>query len=845
MARKSFVDILSIISGRYAPDRLRTIDSSVLEPKARVVSNVDRQKLLRRAVQTIADPKASGMSFGEYLNTMSQEVAATRVENDRIRKMAPEISQAASIMIPSIMSPNDMVDSKLSFSVNATCLTPMQNEKVAELISTYFNDNLHLSTALPRWIDEALYRSGAKPLMLIPLTSLEEQFVDVNLLNGSFESYTHHSRKIDGHNLYGFSDPLPGTATDRVQSELSQLIAATESFVDTTLSDLEIDNLDVSLNARPYDRSDDKNNDDRSNKYRDLVKSIVSTEALTVTDNHNTLRTSPVRNKKATDTITEKAKARFAPADVITIHAPTARDKPLGNPIFMELPTESVIPLYTPGTPNDHIGYFVLLDDRGHPLNIADYNQASVHAAQDLPNQNNFKQLFQAYGYSNVPTGDQRCQDAVASVYQTVVEQHLKQRAQTAGFADVGLGTNSSMFRYMFTRYLQQRRTKVLFVPKELLTYFCFKSDENGIGVSKLDDLKFILSLRITLMTCRMLAAFNGAINRRRIDIQFDQNFIGDALEHMMTIQREAIRKNAITFTHDPLNVAQQVANKSFTVKASGIPGLPEYNVTNESNDQTASNFDEQLYEDIKKMVILDLDVPGAAMNAVGEDEYARSVATSNIVFSRKVVGLQGITCKHTDEFTQAYVTYSSELRQKIMSIARGSIHNDPEVKTGERGDVVEQKDSKTNPTLEAIIPHIHLHLPSPNVAPDMAQFESLEKLVTSIDTMLQSLIPEDAAGDDLENQKTLSAIRAVAKADIVRKLIKDVGFNTLDLPNVNSFKSESLLKMRQIVNNLTVGLKAQLAATKPAEEMPGDQFADPAADPDSTSDPNQTAPSF
>ncbi len=845
MARKSFTDILNIVSGRYAPDRLRAIDSSVLEPKARVVSNADRQNLLRRAVQTIADPRASGMSFGEYLNTMSQDVAAERVENDRIRKMAPEISQAASIMIPSIMSPNDMVDSKLSFSVNATCLTPAQNEKIAESISTHFNDNLHLSTALPRWIDEAMYRSGAKPLLLIPLTALEEQFVDMNLLNGSFESYVTDIRKVDGHNLYGFSDPLPGTADERMTSEVSKLVAATESYVGATMAALGPEILDEATGPVSYDRSARLDNDKLSKQHRSFVESVISTEALTVTDNPDTMRLASTRNKKAKNTIGDKAKARFAPADVITVHAPTAKDKPIGNPIFMELPTESVVPLYTPGTPGDHIGYFILLDERGHPLNIADYNQASVHAAQDLPNQNNFKQLFQAYGYSNVPTGDQRCQDAVSSVYQTVVEQHLKQRAQTAGFADVGLGSNSSMFRYMFSRYLQQRRTKVLFVPKELMTYFCFKTDENGIGVSKLDDVKFILSLRITLMTCRMLSAFNSAIDRRRVDIQFDPNFAGDALEHMMTVQREAIRKSAITFTHDPLNVAQQVANKSFTVKASGIPGLPEYNVTNEANDRTSATPDEQLYDDLKNLIILDLDVPAAAMNNVGADEYSRSVATSNIVFSRKVVGLQGVVSKHTDEFVQGYVTYSSELRQKIMTIARGTLHMDPGVKTGESGDVVEQKDPKSNPTLEAIIPHIHLHLPSPNVAPDMAQFESLEKLVTSVDTMLQSLIPEDAAGDDLENQKTLSAVRAVAKADIVRKLIKDVGFNTLDLPDVNSFKTETLIKMRQIINNLSVGLKQQMAVTKPADPVPGDSFADPSTTLDPANDPNQTAPDF
>jgi len=44
--------------------------------------------------------------------------------------------------------------------------------------------------------------------------------------------------------------------------------------------------------------------------------------------------------------------------------------KSIGKPMLMKLPTESTIPVFIPGDPSNHIGYFVMLDGNGKPLEL-------------------------------------------------------------------------------------------------------------------------------------------------------------------------------------------------------------------------------------------------------------------------------------------------------------------------------------------------------------------------------------------------------------------------------------------------------------------------------------------
>ena len=398
----------------------------------------------------------------------------------------------------------------------------------------------------------------------------------------------------------------------------------------------------------------------------------------------------------------------------------------------------------------------------------------------------------------------------MATLYHQIVEAHLKQRTEKAGYNNVELGQNSALYRCLFTRFLQQRRTRILFVPKEFVTYFCFKYSQYGTGVSKLEDLKWILSLRISLLVSRMLTAMKNAIDSKLIEITFDDKFGGNVLQHMRTAQREAINKDLMTFSYDPAGVTQQIAERSYSVKVANIPGMPNYLITRDQDTRSsnAPQPDTDLSNDIKNMEILGLEVPPAVMNNLNDAEFSRSVATTNIVFSRKLSVYQKTVCHHLTQLMRNFITYSKPLTLAINEILSSGRKN----AASEKGTVV--SNDKKGVNLNRIIRSISATLPSPSMAPNSAQFTGINDMITAFSAIAENYIPDDLAGDDSDLKETLSSIRALVKSEMVQSVVRRSGITGKDFPDIISdFDPTHLLKARQAILNTSVGIKRMMAA--------------------------------
>ena len=835
--KSRFSSLLNTIAGRYSSSTLKPIDPKIFTPSQKVISDTERDKLLMLSSRTTSETPQTGYSAVEYFKNISQQLASERIENDRIIQMAPEISLAASIMIPSIMAPNDLRED----AIPITCTVEGDDAKSTELTeyaTTFFEEKFHFSTSVPEWIYEAMYRSGAKPLMIIPLSTLYEKLTDKTALvaGSSLESLRIATAILDKESLYGFGDDAAGVNRDK---EIEHIALSTESFSLSAIESV----------AQEQQKEQDKKiipstNEKRklSSKYREFVTDVLSTEKLTVTDNADSINIAKQRNKRAKNKVSNTIRAVYKEAAFQTIPESDADKDPMGAPIFMELPTEAVIPIYTPGTPSDHIGYFIILDEFGNPLSVQDYTANNFQSAADAPTQTNFSQMFTAYGYDFSNTSDaQKGQNTIANIYQNIVETHLKDRASKAGFADISLGSDSSIYRCMFTRYLQQRRTRILFVPKEFLTYFCFKHSENGTGVSKLDELKFILSLRISLLVSRMLSAFRNALDRKVLNINFSENFVGNPLEVMRTAERESIRKDAISFSSNPQDIAQQIASKSYTVKVTGIKGTPDFSVGKDADERSASVAppDTELADDIKNLEVLGLEIPPAALNSLNDAEFSRSIATTNIIFSRKLVGYQNRVEKHMDSFIRTYAMFNKEFREKVGGIIK-EVSND--LDKSEKGSYV---DKRKKISVDEVINTMHFTLPSPNIAPDSSQFDSVNSMITAFTSITDTLMSDDLAGDDPVARTIYSGYKALARSKVVRQYLQKIGMTDIDFPDVNNMNIDDLLRFKQILANAAKGFKDQDALFKPdpnadaGDGLGGDQTPDAfgADNTDTTSD--------
>lgn len=816
--------LVASFTGSYDEKTISPYLQDVYRPGSSLYSDTERDEMLKLVNRSNNGALDSTVSPQSYFGAVSRKSIQDTLDNERIIQMAPEISLAASVMIPSILAPNDMREGVVQFVCDSELLTPAQKKKVGDTITDFVEKHFSFSAQLPKWIEEAMYRSGAKAFMVMPISELYRKMTDPKNLEQclSTESFRTFMETSVENNLFGFGDSDANTSKEALSAGLESLHG-------------DIDRMLSSGKKEPRDKARDA--------FENLARTICSVENLSISDNADSINLPAAKNKVARKKLSDKVRLQYKISEYDTLSSGDDPEKDLrGHGLFMTWPTESIIPIFPPGDPSNHIAYFGILDEFGHPIDAMDdqknglFSSGAGNGNQGMnSNQNSLYQLFQSYGFTQNSMYDQMPERQVMeSIYQQIVENHLKNRASSAGFADISLGNNAALYRNMFTRFMQQRQTKLLFIPKEFMTYFCFKHSRYGTGVSKLDDLKWILSLRISLLTTRMMSAFKNGIDRRLIEINFDGKYPGNALQHMRTAQREAIDKELVSFSTFPEDTARLIAERSFSVKVSGVPGIPQYSVTKDTDTRgVATPPDTSLSDDIKNMEYLGLEVPPSVMNNLNDAEFSRSVATTNIVFSRKLAVYQMIICRYFTDLIQNFIRYSAILKEEIGKIIsqqvdpkKASTRSKPssqDAKPAEDAGTITDPEKKTNESAERkialVISSIRMTLPSPTMAPNNAQFETLQKMADAIGSLMDLYVSDDLAGGNPKLATAVSSFRALCKSTLIQNYARRSGITESDFPDLaESYSADQLLKARHIITNLAAALhKQDEAIVKPS----------------------------
>lgn len=786
--------------------------AAVMRPSATAVTTDERDRIINLVGRINAENRNSrgDGSLLNYLRSTTRMVADRRQENVQILQMAPEVMQAASIVIPSIMSPNDMRRGAISIVSTCDGLSEANNREIGEALTKYFNEELRYSANLPEWMREALYRSGAKAVMMVPVSELDRQFNAASHLRGGLEDYS-DLIKLSEKSLFDFTneDETAGKALSLSKASYETLSSGLESMIGDLVSAGHSE--DDKSPKQSYHRPE-------TAQLRHALESarsgFTNAAVLGLTDNPDVLKADKLIRRKTAKKVNERLGMHYKEAGFVSLRA-TVKDSDESHPLLMELPTEAVIPLHVPGDPRNHIGYFVAIDEFGNPIDSAQAN--AVPSLPDGMNQH-FQELFRAYGISDFQPQVPAHYDTMNQIYQQIVTSYLNDKLDSIGLPNLSIGSDNAVYRAMLARYLHNRRTRLLFVPKEMMTYLAFNYNDNGTGRSKLEDIKFILSLRITLLVCQMMTSVNNAIDRKKLKVTFSGDFTGNILEHLEMVRNEAVHKATMAYSYDVNSVSRMLADRSYTVEANGIPGLDNYSVTSEQNERQTQPIDENAVNDIRRQLGLGLGVPPTALDAVSENEYSRSIATTNLFFSLTIMDLQDIVCAASSDFVRKYLCFSKPLQDEIRKILGGKAKKKAE-QTEDKAidDAISESDDSAGTAskladeqIAEIIAGLKATLPAPTVAPDKAQFENLEAFVNSIDALINALFSDDLANGDQEMVEVLAAKRALAKSDAVREFMSTIGLMGISLPDLVKSSPLEMLNLRQHLIDFKAALTKQ-----------------------------------
>lgn len=341
------------------------------------------------------------------LESVYNKIKSIKKNNENIIKLFPDIELAIQILISSILSPKKMTDYELIYKFHKDLqLDPNISNELLNTIKEYINDNYELEDILPDILREALFTSGAYVYVVVPESSVDEVINSDLSINYSAESFT---GKIDAI-IQQINKPINILKVEDTEYALEKIGVKVDDFVNYIASSSFV-NITDNVNLVKFPKVKDK-----------ITKQILKSN----------LRKNVTIAQEAFDKIQyidifRPRQATLPNKDIEFIKTKyETRRKSLGKPMVMKLPTEAVIPVFTPGNPKDHVGYFVLLDELGKPieLSLTENNLDSFYINQNNPAVQ-LTPVQKAYNNLIADTSKNIDVNALFNMYKEVIEKRL------------------------------------------------------------------------------------------------------------------------------------------------------------------------------------------------------------------------------------------------------------------------------------------------------------------------------------------------------------------------------------------------------------------------------------
>lgn len=832
----------------------------------------------------------------ETINLPHREIVNNIADAERLKALDPNIKRVEQIVVSSIMSPNDLQDVDPEIVIDSSLVSDSQNQKIVELLTKFYCGEYHLGRKLTNWVREAHFRSGAGVSMILPeatLTELVDKYdpqrayirqaagESFALRVGTEKLTTQEHTQLK--NLIfndAFYDSISTTPTFTGDDKPKHPVTGTEGIRIVMQDDVtEVPN-DFNINgflqrlfqedAPDFIVTDEVRNELRSgveNMTINFSKAIVGKGPINITENPEVLRFGRAYRKNQNHKLTAKLspilarlttqqeddKDLYAYKDVkvidLTAHMTDFKSQQ-AFPFYMDLPTEAVIPICVPGTKDQHIGYFILVDAYGQPIEASSYlvdsSNCSISGRINTAYQAIYGEMPTAsgiYGSAGNNLGmNQKASNyrkaSINKVFNYVLDELLKRKLNDMGLNDVSLGRYNTIAQCMLYRLLEKKKTSLVFVPEKYITYMAFDYHRtDGTGKSRIEDILYMESLKISFLTANTLATMKSAVPLKKVKLNLDEKQT-NVMQAAFMVRDAIVQKEKFSPSTYPSTVTSQILTQNLSVETVH-PNAQGFSYSVEDTHREIPKADSEFLDKLENGSIIGLGVSPSALSEMSEVQFARSLATTNLHYAKSIRQDQVIVERIGSVHIQNHCALSSALIYKIANILDSDLTKSDRILDHKKGnmDLTEVKPSDDNAftgvgaiskqisdetftKVLSVINSMRIKLCPPNVAPDDTQYTILGDMLKRISEYVEVVFPDEFGsfpGDDnVANDYKL--IKAHIKSMLARQAADQLGFNGLmtQIPEIEQYALESttdLTKIYSVLKNLSGSIAREVQA--------------------------------
>lgn len=744
--------------------------------------------------------------------------ARKNLDAQTIISLAPDIKLIKQMIVSTTLSPIDMTEGELSFK-NEKCELPVSVVNlITDCIREHFESYYNLREKLPEKLGDALFDSGASIDVIIP-EAVVDDLVNLRQTNVSNEDF---NQRFMSHFVDGTLRPTgilgnPGITDQEIidarknnRSVQGKKRPSLESmFLGPSLEEVGVkihDNATITDNIGVMGLSylrDQINQERIRNKYR-VSGSGVSVENYQSRTGHNNVST-------LTRTLyaNRRGQGGIQPVKILPTAAEASRSS-IGHPLVIRCPSESVIPCYPKGDERNHIGYVIILDELGNPVNLTDelnqaVNNGQMGAIGGQEQMNLTSSLIQQTRVAQngiCMSTDKLSADERIRIYNQVLEENILNRIKNGLIGkNVKMAWNEDIMRIMYFRQLANLRTNLVFVPAEQVCYFAFDYDENGMGKSLLDDVKQVSALRAMTTFANFMAGVKNAVGRTKVTMNIDPRTPDPEKAYYILMDEYQRMQN--TFTPTDVSSSGEMFRvlrmMGTTVEVQGNPRMPNTTVELEEYQSQKQIIDESFTDELRRQQYMGLFVTPAMVDMTDDADFAITRWTSNQLYAKRIMMIQDDVCKHLKKFIRSYTNSDGILVGRIQRILAENDKKLPEqYRLSQDRQIPEEL--KYLDAIDVYFDSLYLQLPRPENNRVEKQKEEFDKVKDLIDDVVDSYISSELFGayapDDQDSIDLLrSHLTAYCRREWLQSQGIDMGFSKLITPVTEEDPAVNMIK--------------------------------------------------
>lgn len=778
-----------------------------IESKERRLNGLKLTKIGRAVVSKLTPPGVvqRGMSHrpGEiktpdraFLDNISKTTGANVNDSMDTLEILPDIKQASQVYCSAVLSPKDMMSTEMNYRVAATMETNDMIGSMLKVVADFFRDSYQLHEKLGDILEDALFKKGSYPLLVIPESSIDGIINDpINISTESMapiidaskntvrslgilgpSSYAPRTQLPSMESMFGFdgapvdTDIEPAIKTKNKKGDAADVLGITVT-----------DNIQL-LKLPMF----------RGAKTRASLESRLSINRLGLEDRANRpTHVAAVQEKQQAMKDVDKLHQQLythrqyisVPIQPILTSTQTARPN-VGHPLVMTLPSECVIPVHVPSNPDEHIGYYVLLDEYGNPVvksKAADYynqmeNSFTPERQRGAGSNTTSSQIEQVRDslLGNIAPGSMNTA-ALYNSYVSVVEADLLNRLRNGVYGDSAeLGRPEEVYRIMLARSLSAMRTQVLYVPAELMTYVAFDYNNNGIGKSLLEETRIIASIRSILMFANTMASIKNSVGRVAMNIELDPED-PDPSKTVEFLFHEYMRTRSIGYplgAANPLDTIEFLQNAGVELLVSGHPGYPSTTLSTEEKTSNHAKVDQEFDEEMRRRHIMGFGLSPETIDSSMSIEFAQQIISSNLILAKQAKKVQNKLMGFIRKFIRTYTLNSQILVDELKKV----IEDKKSTLNAEKDAHLLRKIESPGEFIQEFVEALETTLPEPDGTKLENQMADYQAYATFIDTVLPAYLSEEMMQGTLQSDAnqgipiTIAAIRSSLLRSFIRR---------------------------------------------------------------------------